>query len=106
MKRKARQRETSQSGSLALLGFAGVLLLATALAPRQGSALAVLSLLPSGSASYVQWATERGGRIVGTTPLGGLVIDHAPDGAFYAALRHGTIAIAVPLGLCSPTPGS
>lgn len=94
-----------QRGSLSLLLLACALVPATALAPKQGAALAVLSLSPTGSASYAGWATGRGARILGTTPLGGIVLDHAPDGALYSALSHGAIAIAVPLGLCTSSPG-
>ena len=94
----------SRLGSISLLLLACALLPATALSPKQGAALAVLSLSHSASGSYVRWATGRGARIIGTTPLGGLVLDHAPDGAMYAALRHGAIAIAVPLGLCTSSP--
>jgi hypothetical protein len=106
MRVEQRQHGSSLASSLLLLFLAVVLLMSTALAPKEGSALAAFSVLPSGSAPFLDWATDRGARIVGTTPFGGLVLDHAPNGTIYSALRHGTIAIAVPPGLCSSKPGN
>lgn len=104
MQAEAKESGKSRFGSISLLLLVCALLPATAISPKQGAALAVLSLSPSASGSYARWATGHGARIIGTTPLGGMVLDHAPDGALYASLHHGVIAIAVPLGLCTGSP--
>jgi len=106
MKDAKGKSRTAGFSSKSLLVLAGVFLLATSLAPRAGSALAVFSVYQPKSAAFVGWATARGVRIVGKTPVGGFVLDHAPKGAFLSALRYGSIAIAVPLGLCSTPSGN
>lgn len=105
MQDEAREIGRRRFSSIGLLLLACALLPATALAPKRGAAVALLSLPQSGSATYIRWATGQGARIIGTTPLGGLVLDRAPDGIFFSALRHGVITIAVPLGLCTSSPG-
>lgn len=100
MARKPLTHRKPDRGSLCLLAFVGLMVVATTFAPRNGSALAVFAISPARYGPILEWSAAHGARLTGTTAIGGLVLDHAPEGAFLTALSEGAIAIAVPLALC------
>lgn len=75
--------------------------LATVLLPRGGSGVLLLSVSSAHNGPLMQWAVRHGAAIAGSTPIGGIVLDRAPDGMFLKAMSHGKIAIAVPSALCA-----
>jgi hypothetical protein len=88
-----------------LLGMViAVVFLASALAPRIGSAVLLLPITNQAGHKALQWALANNARVLGSSVVGGIVLDHAPDQIFLNALNAGALAISVPAAACTSRP--
>ena len=84
----------------------GVVLIASVFAPRVGSAVLILPMTDQAGQKALQWALANDARVLGSTIVGGIVLDHAPDRTFINALTAGALAISVPAVACINRPRS
>ena len=90
----------------ALAAQAAIIALAIGIAefaPRQGLATLYLPLAPTSRHSALDWALRHGSYVIGTGPVGGLLLGGAPPELALRAAREGALAIAVPSFLCRQT---
>lgn len=100
----------TQKTSAVILGgqlcTSALVLAAVLLAPPAEGTMLAVPMAPAFDSHAARWATQAGGKILGTGRFAGsFVITGRRDEMFAAALRHGTLIVAAPKFLCEGGPG-
>lgn len=83
-----------------------LVLAAALLAPPAEGTMLAIPMAPALDSHAARWATQAGGKIIGTGRIAGsFVITGRRDEIFAIALRHGTLIVAAPKFLCESDSG-